>query len=105
VQKYSKYLDETFMISDIDFSPIVKLLNSLYSPDPRGRKPRDPVCILRSLILMVIFKEPSITKWVKRLRTDELICTLAGWEPGKSPVSVQCTFKYLQGFYPVIKKD
>jgi hypothetical protein len=59
------YLDEFFIISDIDFSPVVELLNSLYSPDPRGRKPGDPVCVLRSLILMVLVNETSITKWCK----------------------------------------
>ncbi|MEQ8222054.1 MAG: hypothetical protein ABRQ37_07140, partial [Candidatus Eremiobacterota bacterium] len=60
------YLDEKFIISDIDFSPVAELLASLYSPDPRGRKPRDPVCVLRSLILMVMLNETSITRWAKR---------------------------------------
>ncbi|MEQ8225124.1 MAG: hypothetical protein ABRQ37_22585, partial [Candidatus Eremiobacterota bacterium] len=60
------YLDEKIIISDIDFSPVAELLASLYSPDPRGRKPRDPVCVLRSLILMVMLNETSITRWAKR---------------------------------------
>lgn len=64
---------------------MAELLSSLYSPDPRGRKPRDPVCVLRSLILMVMFKEKSITQWVEKLRSDEIICILAGWEFGDSP--------------------
>ena len=79
------YLDEIFIISDIDFSPVTELLNSLYSPDPRGRKPRDPVCVLRSLILMVLVNETSITKWAKKLRTDEILSVIAGWDIGNSP--------------------
>jgi len=88
------YLDEKIIISDIDFSPVAELLASLYSPEPRGRKPRDPVCVLRSLILMVMLNETSITRWAKRLRSDEFLSVIAGWEPGKSP-SVSTFYQFL----------
>jgi len=89
------YLDEFFIISNIDFSPVTELLNSLYSPDPRGRKPRDPLCVLRSLIFMVMANETSITRWAKRLRSDEFLSVIAGWEPGKSP-SVGTFYEFLR---------
>jgi len=88
------YLDEKFIIPAIDFSPVVDLLNPLYSPGPRGRKPRDPVSVLRSLIFMVMANETSITRWAHRLRSDEFLSVIAGWEPGKSP-SVSTFYEFL----------
>ena len=87
-------IEKTFIISHIDLSPVEKLLNSLYSPDPRGRKPRDPVCILRSFILMILEGETSITNWAEKLRTNAFLSQLAGWEPGKSP-SLSTFYKFL----------
>ena len=86
--------EKTFIISHIDLSPVEKLLHSLYSPDPRGRKPRDPVYILRSFILMVLEGETSITNWAEKLRTDKFLSQLAGWEPGTSP-SLSTFYKFL----------
>ena len=83
-----------FIISNIDLSPVKELLHSLYSSDPRGRKPRDPICILRSFILMVLQGETSITNWAETLRTDAFLSNLAGWEPGKSP-SLSTFYKFL----------
>jgi len=87
-------IEETFIIYDLDLSPIEELLKSLYSSDPRGRKPRDPVCMFRSFVLMVLYGETSITKWSKKLRTDEFLSTIAGWEFGKSP-GVATFYKFL----------
>ncbi|MBU0581084.1 MAG: transposase [Candidatus Margulisbacteria bacterium] len=87
-------IEKTFIISHIDLSPVEELLQSLYSPDPRGRKPRDPVCILRSFILMVLEGETSITNWAETLRTDAFLSSLAGWKPGTSP-SLSTFYKFL----------
>jgi hypothetical protein len=36
---------------------------------------------------MVLVNETSITKWAKKLRTDEILSVIAGWDIGKSPSS------------------
>jgi hypothetical protein len=38
-------------------------LEKLYSPNPRGRKSYDPVCMLRAMLLMVILKYSKITEF------------------------------------------
>lgn len=87
-------IEKIFIISHIDLSPVKELLYSLYSPDPRGRKPRDPLCIFRSFILMILEGETSINKWADKLRENKFLSNLAGWEPGKSP-SVSTFYKFL----------
>lgn len=41
--------------------------------------------ILRSLALMVHFKEESIDAWVLRLRSDDLLAVICGFVPGRIP--------------------
>ena len=86
--------EKTFIIYHLDLSPVEELLTSLYSTDPRGRKPRDPICIFRSLILMVLEGETSINNWAETLRSNSSLSLLSGWEPGTSP-SVSTFYKFL----------
>ena len=51
----------------------------------RGPKPTDPDCLLRSYLLMILTKQPSITRWVDDLRRTPLFAIMSGFEPGKTP--------------------
>ena len=57
---------EFHIIVNINFDAALDLLKSIYCPVKR-RPPRDPVCLLRSLILMTVLKIKGITEWVKKM--------------------------------------
>jgi hypothetical protein len=61
-----------------------EILKTLYAPAPRN-KPRDPACMLRSLILMTLLKISSIDKWVDETRYTSLYAILCGFEPEDTP--------------------
>lgn len=72
------------IIVNINFDAAVDLLKSIYCPVKR-RPARDPVCLLRSLILMAVLKVKGITEWVKKMRTIPLLAILAGFDPDDTP--------------------
>jgi hypothetical protein len=45
----------------------------------------DPVCILRSLVLMLDLGYHSVTDWVKALRSDDILAVLSVFEPHNTP--------------------
>ncbi|MFQ5641950.1 MAG: transposase [bacterium] len=51
----------------------------------KGRKARDPVCMFRSLLLMLEYGEESITEWVKTLKAMPLFAILSGFDPDDVP--------------------
>lgn len=69
----------------MDLSDTAILLQHRYSSNPRGRKPRDPADMLRSLLLMHQQKVTSVDKWVLRLKTDAVLAILSGFSPGNVP--------------------
>ena len=80
-----------------DFDACRPLLAPLYHPT-RGRPAIDPVTLLRALGLQVIFGEPSITAWVRRLRQTPFLARLCGWG-GKVP-AVGTFTGFLDRLYP-----
>jgi len=62
------HLEAALILLIPDLEPVRKYLQSLYSPNPRGRPPYDPVCMLRALILMTLLGFKSYTLWAKELR-------------------------------------
>jgi hypothetical protein len=69
---------------NLNLDPTIEILDSLYSPN-QGAHRRDPVCMFRSLILMTVTKESSVTNWVKTTRSVPLLAVLAGFEPNNTP--------------------
>ncbi|MDK2877425.1 MAG: hypothetical protein PWR06_141 [Thermoanaerobacteraceae bacterium] len=68
----------------LNLDPAVPLLSQRFSS--MGRPVLyDPVCILRSLVLMLDLGYHSITKWVQALRSDDILAVLSGFEPHKTP--------------------
>ncbi|QTA81092.1 Uncharacterized protein dnl_34180 [Desulfonema limicola] len=63
------YQKEINILSSLNFDPVIQILEETYSPKNRGKKRREPVCMLRSLFLMTLIREKSITKWVGKTRS------------------------------------
>ena len=66
-----KHKDICTIMINLDLDLAEPLLESLYCPVKR-KEPRDPLAMLRSLILMTLLKIGSITLWVKEMRSHTL---------------------------------
>ena len=76
---------ETFTIMvNLNLNAAHDILTPLYCPITRAQ-PRDPLSMLRSLILMTLKKEPSITEWVNQTRTYSYLAVLGGFDPDDTP--------------------
>jgi hypothetical protein len=76
-----EHLIARLYIFDIDY--LRELLIPTYNKP--HNMPRDPVTIFRSLLLMTMVKESSITKWVERLHNCKLFVILSGFELDNIP--------------------
>jgi hypothetical protein len=68
----------------MDLNPVIPLVSQRFSSIGRPVL-HDPVCILRSLVLMLDLGYHSVPKWVKKLRSDDILAVLSGFEPHKTP--------------------
>jgi hypothetical protein len=75
---------ELTILVDINLDPVIGLLDNLYCPTVR-REHRDPVELLRSLMLMTLIKEPSITEWVSKTNGTSIYAIMAGFDPADVP--------------------
>jgi hypothetical protein len=82
-----EWLEAALILIRLNLEPARLILESLYSPDPRGCPPYDPVCMLRALLLMTLLKYTSIPKWAQELRAKPRLAIIAGFEPYHTPVS------------------
>ena len=64
-----------------DLTGIVSIIKHRYTNSNYGAPPKDAVAIFRSLILMTLTGETSITKWVDKLRSDPFYDILSGFIP------------------------
>jgi len=74
-----QWLDATLTLLNIDLEPARETLESLYAPSHRGRPPYDPVCMFRSLLLMMLLGFDSFTSWVAELRTYPRLAVISGF--------------------------
>lgn len=75
---------ELVILTRLDLDPAIPMLDSLYSPVPR-MTPRDPTCMLRSLLLMTALRIAGITKWVELSRSFPLYAVMAGFSTEDTP--------------------
>lgn len=68
---------------DLDLSLTDKILSESYSR--YGPAPRSPSCMLRSFLLSIKMKVPSITDWAARLKECPLFAIISGFSPGDVP--------------------
>ena len=71
------------MITYPDLSHIDNIMRNYYSK--YGPAPCPASCMLHSLLLAVICKVTSITKWLDILRTQPLYSVISGFEPDDVP--------------------
>ena len=64
-----------------DLTKIVTLLKGQYSSSNKGAPPKDPVALLRSLLLMSFSGETSISNWVVTLKSNPFYAILSGFLP------------------------
>ena len=83
----SQWLDAALTLMGLDLEPAKPILESLYSPDPRGQKPFEPVRMLRALLLMTLLGYTSIARWAQELRTKPRLAIMAGFVPFDTPAA------------------
>ncbi len=75
---------ELLIMASLNLDAAIKILERVYSPVHR-RPARDPVCMLRFLLLMTLFKVASITSWIKQVRSVPFLAILSGFSPEDIP--------------------
>ena len=86
VLKFARHI-VAFFIADL--SPLYDIIKHAYTNSPAGAKPKDPVALFRSLILMTYCNFTSIDDWIVELRTTPILAILSGFLPyGYNPSGV-----------------
>jgi len=95
-----EHLEAALTLLTLDLEPARKYLQTLYSPNPSGRPPYDPVCMLRALLLMILLGFKSYTLWSKELRYKPRLSVIAGFaNNSKDHVdtpSVGCFYEFIE---------
>jgi hypothetical protein len=92
-------LEAALTLLILDLEPARKYVQSLYSPNPRGRPHYDPICMLRALLLMTLLGFKSFTLWTEELRNKPRLAVIAGFashskEHADTP-SVGCFYDFI----------
>lgn len=66
-----------------DLSHVDKIMSDNYSKF--GPAPRPASCMLRSMLLSILHKTTSITKWVDTMRAQTLFALISGFSPNDVP--------------------
>ena len=69
----------------LDLGSLPNWLRPAYAKDERGRPPRDPCTMFRSLLLMTFLHVTGIDDWVLKLSTVPLYAILSGFSPDDTP--------------------
>jgi hypothetical protein len=89
-------------LTELNLDPQREALEALYCPTGQGA-PKDPVKMLRSLLLMTLLHETSSPDaWARRLKGDDLLALLTGFEPGQTPCGTalrEFIIRYADGPY------
>jgi len=78
-------LEAALILMRLNLEPAHPILESLYSPDSRGQKPYEPVRMLRALLLMVLLRYTSITRFAKDLKAKPRLARIAGFQNHDTP--------------------
>lgn len=84
-EKISPFAKEILILESLELNKLEADLKLFYSMDSRGRKPRDPIKMLQSLLMMNLSGESSISKWVKLTRTNPVIALICGFTSDNTP--------------------
>ena len=89
--------DICIIMENLNLDPAAATLKSFYSPVKHGDF-RDPVNMLRSLIVMALLKIKGITQWVSDTRTHALPAILTGFSPHDTP-GIGTYYDFLKRIY------
>lgn len=78
------YARELLILATLTLDAVRDDLAALYCPTGQGA-PRDPVALLRSLLLMTLCRVSGLDAWVTRLRREPVLAVLAGFAPQDVP--------------------
>ena len=91
-------------VTELNLDAQREALEALYCPTGQGA-PKDPVKMLRALLLMTLIHETSSPDaWARRLKSDDLLALLTGFEPGQTPCGTalrEFIIRYADGPYAV----
>jgi hypothetical protein len=73
-----RHAEALVVLHDLDLEPAREVLAACYADNPRGGKPKDPVVMLRCLLLALLVGQPSINRWVPDMRACRVLRVLAG---------------------------
>jgi len=93
IEEYSCLIDKLFYLN---LDSAYNILSSYYSST--GRPTKYQAEILRSLVAMVYLRIYSITKWVKKLRSDKVLAIICGFDPDDVP-GVGTFYDFLDRFW------
>jgi len=83
----TELVEAALILMGFSLEPAGDILQPLYSDNPRGRKPYDPIIMLRALLLMVILKYKSLPEFAKDLKAKPRLAKIAGFFSGDVPVA------------------
>jgi hypothetical protein len=63
-----------------DLTPVASLVAPATELLPGERRPRDPVCLFRSILLIRLAGYTGITKWAQALKSFPFFAILSGWQ-------------------------
>jgi DDE family transposase len=98
-EKLDPYSDLIRALFLLDLEVLRPQLEALYSAQPRGTPPRDPIHMFRSLLCLTLSGETSsFTKWVAKLRSQPLLAALSGFA-GRTP-GIGTFYDFTARLYP-----
>lgn len=85
LRSLERYSEALLVLWHLDLEPARPILELGYAENPRGAKPRDPVVMLRTLLLSILVVQPKLNQWVKDLKTSPLLQALCGLDMVERP--------------------
>lgn len=80
-----EWLEAALILFRLDLDSVSEDIKKLYSPNPRGRPPFDPLSMLRSLLLMSLLQQSRIDKFAAELHCQPRLAIIAGFKPFETP--------------------
>jgi len=90
-----RHADAAAVLWSVDLEPARPVLERCYARKPRGGRRRDPVMMLRLLLLALLARQPSLNRWVQDVRADPVLRVLAGVEPADPGPGVGTYYDFL----------
>lgn len=86
---------EALVLWTLDLEPARPVLERCYADKPRGGERRDPIVMLRALLLALLVGQTSINQWVRDLRASRVLRILTGLGPDETVPGVGTFYDFL----------